>query len=494
MKILVINEPFTAYFCRTQRWAARTRGRVVRAPDWLAYATAVLEKTYSGQVALYDFPARNWGRVEFCDLIKREKPEWVVLDTTTPSIYSDIGYAKLAKSLSPQARVIFVGPHASALPEETLQAARGAADFVVIGEYDYTVCDIIDHPSHPQRIDGIAYWVDGQVYRTQPRGLIENLDDLPFPAWHHLNLLDYFDGGKLHPYVDIISGRGCPNRCIFCLWPQVMHGFKYRFRSPRNVVDEMEYAVKICPQVRATGEFFFEDDTFTVHKKRAMEICEEILRRNMKIRFSVNARVDTGDDELFRVMKRAGCRELLVGFESGDSSILERVHKGITLEQSRQFMVLARKNHLDVHGCFVLGLPGESRETARKTLDFALSLGLHTAQFSGAVPFPGTEYFRYCESEGLLLTRDWSAWLLDGEQRGVVEYPGLSAGEIDQLVDDCLKRFYLRPSYMLRFLLETRSWPDLYRKLRGARNFLSYLMEKTLGRNNTDHSKYAADN
>jgi len=181
MKILVINEPFTAYFCRTQRWAARTRGRVIRAPDWLAYATAVLEKKYSGRVALYDFPARDWGRAEFCDLIKREQPEWVVLDTTTPSIYSDIGYAKLSKSLSPQAKVIFVGPHASALPEETLQAAQGAADFVAIGEYDYTVCDIIDHYSHPERIDGIAYWVDGQVYRTQPRDLIENLDDLPFP-------------------------------------------------------------------------------------------------------------------------------------------------------------------------------------------------------------------------------------------------------------------------------------------------------------------------
>jgi radical SAM superfamily enzyme YgiQ (UPF0313 family) len=332
---------------------------------------------------------------------------------------------------------------------------------------------------------------NGKVNITKPRKMIDDLDELPFPAWHHLDLMKYFDGGKLHPYIDIISGRGCPNRCTFCLWPQVMHGFKYRLRSPKNVVDEMESDIKLCPKVVRTGEFFFEDDTFTVDKKRAMEICREILKRGLKIRFSVNARVDTADDEMFAMMKKAGCRELLVGFESGDQGILNKAHKGITLEQGRDFMRLAKKNGLDVHGCFVIGLPGETRATAEKTIDFALSLGLHTAQFSGAVPFPGTEYFDYCEKEGLLLTKDWSRWLLEGEQKGVVDYPGLSAKEIDALVDGALKRFYFRPSYLIRFALETKSIPDLYRKIRGAFNFFGYLLEKIRG-NKTDGSKYTA--
>ena len=491
MRILVINEPFTKDFCRTQRWAARTRGRVLRAPDWLAYATAVLEKEFPGEVKLYDFPAKNWGKDEFIGLISDEKPSWVVLDSTTPSIYSDIGYAKLVKEHSPDARVIMVGPHASALPEETLRISDGAVDFIAIGEYDHTVRDIIEGADTPEKVDGIAYMDNFVPRTTKERKLIENLDELPFPAWHDLDLMSYFDGGKLHPYIDIISGRGCPNMCIFCLWPQVMHGLRYRLRSARNVIDEIEHDIAICPKVVSTGEFFFEDDTFTVNKPRAMEICDEITRRKLKIRFSVNARVDTADDELFAKMKKAGCRELLVGFESGDQSVLDKMHKGTTIKQAREFMRLAKKNGLDVHGCFVIGLPGETRATAQKTIDFALSLGLHTAQFSGAVPFPGTAYFDYCEKESLLTTKDWSKWLLDGEQAGVIAYPGLSPKEIDELVDKGLKAFYFRRKYLINFLLETKSLPDLYRKIRGAFNFMGYLAEKIWGRK-IDRTKFTA--
>ena len=196
-------------------------------------------------------------------------------------------------------------------------------------------------------------------------------------------------GGKLYPYIDVISGRGCPNQCTFCLWPQVVHGTSYRFRSPRNVVDELEYDIKLCPRVLKGGEFFFEDDTFTVNKERAMFICEEILHRNLKITFSVNARVDSSDEKMFKVMKRAGCRELLVGFESGVQDILDNVHKNIRLDESYKFMEMAKNANLRVHGCFVIGLPGETEETAKKTTAFALSLGCNTIQFSGASLFQG---------------------------------------------------------------------------------------------------------
>ncbi len=480
MKILVINEPFVADFCRTQRWAARTRGRVLRAPDWLAYATAVIERDIpEAIVKLYDFPATGWGKKEFCELISQHQPDFVVLDSTTPSIFSDIEYAKIVKNLTKgKSKVIMVGPHVSALPEETLLIAEGSIDVVCIGEYDYTVRDVILNFNNLSEVRGICYLENGKPKRTKPRELISNLDELPFPAWHHLDLMKYFDGGKLYPYIDIISGRGCPNRCIFCLWPQVMHGLKYRFRSPKNVVDEIEYDIKLCPQVLHGGEFFFEDDTFTVNKERAILICEEILRRNLKITFSVNARVDTADREMFRIMKKAGCRELLVGFESGVQEILDRMNKNITLEQSREFVKLAKEAKLQVHGCFVIGLPGETEETAKQTIKFALSLDIDTIQFSGAVPFPGTKFFSLCEQNGWLLTKDWSKWLSSGEQQSVVEYPSISQQKINYYVDLGLKKFYFRPSYMLKFLVKTTSWSDLYRKLRGAKNFISYLLSK----------------
>jgi radical SAM superfamily enzyme YgiQ (UPF0313 family) len=476
VKILVINEPFIKGFCRTQRWAARTRGRVLRAPDWLAYCTAVLEKE-GFNVKLYDFPANNWDKQDLRNLIKNNSPDFVILDSTTPSIYSDIECARICKEVS-GSKVIMVGPHISALPSETLQIANGYVDCAVIGEYDYTVKDIINNYNNLESVKGIAYFKENAVKLTEKRGLIENLDNLPFPAWHHLDLMRYFDGSKLYPYIDIISGRGCPNQCIFCLWPQVMHGNRYRFRSPNNVVDEIEYDIKLCPKVLEGGEFFFEDDTFTVNKERTIKICEEIIKRNLKITFSVNARIDSFDLDMFRIMKKAGCRELLVGFESADQKILDNVNKNIKVEQMKEFMKFAHTADLEVHGCFVFGLPGETKETIQKTTDFALSLGLTTIQFSAAVSFPGTEYYDVCKKNGWLKSEDWRQWLKEGEQATVINYENLTSREIDQYVDLALKRFYLRPEYLFNFIFKNRNLSDLYRKLRGGLNFFSYLFNK----------------
>jgi len=474
MKVLLINEPFIKDFCRTQRWAARTRGRVLRAPDWLAYSTALLERD-GIESKLYDFPAQGWGRKQFEEIVAAERPDYVVLDSTTPSIYSDINCANAVKQLT-NAKVIMVGPHASTLPEETLMIAKGAVDVIAIGEYDYTVRDIIQNEGNWENVPGIAFVRGKEGVLTGPREPIENLDELPFPAWHHLDLMKYFDGTKLHPYIDIFSGRGCPYKCSFCLWPQVMHGRKFRFRSPANVVDEIEHDIEICPKVLKGGEFFFEDDTFTVIKKNAIAICDEIIKRNLKIKFSVNGRVDCASLDMFEKMKEAGCRELLVGFESGNQEILDNVSKKITLEQGRHFMDLAKKAKIDVHGCFVMGLPGETTQTMEKTINYALSLGLHTVQFSAAVPFPGTDYFDWCKKNGYIKAKRWDEWLKrGGEQSPVIDYPGLTADQVERFVDRGLTRFYFRPAYMIKFLLETRSSSDLYRKLRGFKNFIKYL-------------------
>jgi anaerobic magnesium-protoporphyrin IX monomethyl ester cyclase len=479
MEILVINEPFVKDFCRTQRWAARTRGRVLRAPDWLAYATAVLERE-GEDVKLYDFPAEGWDKDKLRDLVQKKQPDVVVLDATTPSIYSDIDCARIVKEEA-DSKVIMVGPHVSAVPEGTLKDATGYVDVICRGEYDYTVRDVVkcfEGDKNLGDVLGISY-VDkkGVINHNANRPLIENLDELPFPAWHHLDIMKYFDGQKLYPYIDMISGRGCPNRCIFCLWPQVMHGLTYRLRSPENVVDEMEYDVEHWPKVKK-GEIFFEDDTFTVNKKRAMRICEEIFERGLEVMWSVNARVDTGDIELFKKMKEAGCRELLVGFESGDQGMLDRMNKHLTLQQSRDFVKIAHKAGLVVHGCFVLGLLGETKETMEKTVKFALDLNIDTIQFSAAMPFPGTEYYRICEEKGIIKANSWEDWLDEGEQSTVVEYPGLSKEEIEYYVDKGLKKFYFRPRYMVKYVLDTHSLYDLYRKLRGFKNFTSYLIER----------------
>lgn len=478
MKILVINEPFVPGFSRAVRWAARSRARAQRHPDWLAYATAVLEKD-GFDVELYDFPPKGWGKNKLAELVKEKQPRIVVLDSTTPSIYSDVQCAKICKSVT-DCKVIMVGPHATAVPEETLRISEGAVDFIARGEYDYTVRDLVrcikERYEHDyENILGVSFIKNKEVIHNKHRPFIENLDELPYPAYHFLDMRDYFDAGKLYPFYTIEGGRGCPYRCTFCLWPQVMHGRRFRLRLARNIVDEIEYALEKWPKLRQ-GEFFFEDDTFTASTKHVEGICDEILKRNLKITWSINARADLTDPLIFRKMKLAGCRTIWLGIESGVQKILDNCKKGITIEQMKNFIELAHSVGLTVHGCFVLGLPGETKETLKETLKFAWSCNSDTLQISAAVPFPGTEYYQMAKEKGWLRAKSWSDWLQGGEQTAVVEYPGLTREEIDYYVDLGLKKFYFRPGYMLKFLFNTKSWPDLYRKLRGAKNFLSYLI------------------
>ena len=288
--------------------------------------------------------------------------------------------------------------------------------------------------------------------------------------------MKYFDGSKLYPYIDIFSGRGCPHGCTFCLWPQVMHGHKIRLRSPEKVVDEIEHDIQLCPRVARGGEFFFEDDTFTLVKSNAIAICEEILRRGLKITFSVNARTDTADEELFKLLKRAGCRELLAGFESGDDDVLTRMKKKESVDDARIFMDLAREQSWTSTGVLSLDCRVKQSRQSKEPSNSLLNWDFIPVQFSGAVPYPGTRYFDYCKEQGLLRADRWDAWLEDGEQAAVIDYPGISKDTIKEAIDRGLKKFYFRPAYMINFLLQTRSRSDLYRKLRGAKNFFSYLL------------------
>lgn len=473
MKILLLNEPFIPQYCRCQRWPARTRARALRPPDWLCYAAAVLKQA-GLDVELYDFVANKWDKKRLSDLLKQKRPDFVVLDSTTPSIYSDIECAKICKQQA-DAKVIMVGTHATALPSETLTLAAGSVDVIALGEFDYTLRDIIRNWPILDEVKGICYLKNSEIKFGPPRQLIEDLDSLPFPSWEYIDIMKYFDAGRLYPYIDIIGGRGCAYQCTFCQWPQLMFGHKYRFRSPCNIADEIEYDLRLFPKLKA-GEFFFEDDTFTVNKERAYLICAEIQRRGLKINWSVNARPDIHNLELFKEMKKAGCRGFLVGFESGDQRILDNIKKGLKLEQAEEFVRLAKQAKIALHGCFVLGLPGETKETCQKTIDFALKLGLDTLQFSAAVPLPGSEYFEYCKSQGLLKAKSWEDWLDAGEQAAVVDYPDLSINEINRFVDRGLKKFYLRPEFVFKFIGYNKNINDIYRKLRGAFNFLSYLI------------------
>ena len=478
--VFVLNPPVVKDFCRSARWAARSRGRVQRHPDWLLTAVGVLERA-GFEVDFLDAPAMNLGREQVASALKKSRPGLLVLHTTTPSIDFDLGYASLAKELLPDCRTVAVGPHVTAEPEDSLERSKGALDVVARGEYDYTLRELAELAGSRwstlqlSEALGISYLdQDGKPLHTAPRSLL-NVNELPFPAWSHIDPRRYRDAGKRFPFITLISGRGCYGWCTFCRDVPLMEGRKLRVRDPGLVVDEIEYDFGLFPYLR---EVMFETDTFTGSSSHVRGVCEEILRRGLKITWSCNCRTDV-DLKVLPLMKRAGCRMLMVGFEFGTQEALDAVKKGTTLEHSVRLAREAERLGFTVHGCFMFGAPGETMDSGLKTIELAKSLPMDTVQFSGICAYPGSEIYNWAHGQGFLVPNTWREWVDENwEQITVLNYPELSKEEIDGLIDRGLKEFYLRPKQMLKMALAVRSIDDLKRKLYGFIGFSSYLSEE----------------
>lgn len=472
--VFILNPPVVKDFCRSARWAARSRGRVQRHPDWLLTAVAVLEAA-GWTVDFLDGPAMNLGREQVASALKKSRPGLLVLHTTTPSIDSDLSYGSLAKELFPDSRIVAVGPHVTAEPEDTLRRANGALEVVIRGEYDFTLRELANlgsahwGPSQLSEILGISYLEGDTPVHTSSRPYLD-VNDLPFPSWRHIDPRWYRDAGKRFPFLTLISGRGCFGKCTFCRDVPLMEGKKLRMRDPELVVDEIEYNFSLFPYLR---EVMFETDTFTASPPHVQGVCEEILSRNLKVTWSCNCRTDV-DLKLLPLMKRAGCRMLMVGFEFGTQEALDAVRKGTTLDHSARLAQEAKRLGLTVHGCFMLGAPGETMESALKTIEFAKSLPMDTVQFSGICAYPGSEIYRWASKRGYLVPGDWREWVDENwEQVTVLNYPELDKDEIDRLIDRGLKEFYLRPRQIMRMVKGMRTLDDLKRKIFGLRMFLS---------------------
>ena len=470
--IFVLNPPVTNDFCRSARWAARSRGRVQRHPDWLLTAVAVLEGA-GFRVDFLDGAALNLARQEVLSALKKSRPDLLVVHTTTPSIDSDLSYASLAKGLLANCRTVAVGPHVTAEPEDTLKRANGTLEAVVRGEYDFTLRELANLGSSnwsASRLSGILSisYLDGkEVVHTGPRDFLE-VNELPFPSWQHIDPRWYRDAGKRFPFITLISGRGCFGRCTFCRDVPLMEGKKLRMRDPELVVDEIEYDLSLFPYLR---EVMFETDTFTASPKHVEGVCKEILERNLKITWSCNCRTDV-DLKLLPLMKRSGCRMLMVGFEFGTQEALDAVRKGTNLKQSVRLAKEAQRLGFTVHGCFMFGAPGENMGSALKTIEFAKSLPMDTVQFSGICAYPGTELYQQASKDGTLVPNTWREWVDENwEQVTVLDYPELKKEEIDRLIDRGLKEFYLRPKQLFRMAFSARSTDDLKRKLYGFMSF-----------------------
>jgi len=441
LKTLFLNPPSFENFDggAGSRWPATREIESYWYPVWLAYPAGMLEGA-----RLLDAPSHHVSAEETINIARDY--EYLVLFTSTPGFPGDIRLVKKIREANPKIKITFVGPHVSVLPERSLKDCP-EIDFVVRKEFDYAVYEFANGKPLDE-ILGISYLKNGSVVHTPDRPEIQDLDSLPHVTEVYRRDLDvtkYNVPFLLYPYVSLYTTRGCPAQCTFCLWPQTLSGHPWRKRSTDDVAREMADAKEYWPNVR---EFFFDDDTFNIQKVRTIELCTKL--KPLKLTWSCTSRVTT-DYETLKAMKEAGCRLLIVGYESGDQQILKNIKKGATIERARQFTKDCHKLGLVVHGDFILGLPGETPATINNTIAFAKELDVETIQVSVAHAYPGTELYDYAVKNGFMVGDNK---MVDegGHQLAHIQYPGLPAEEILESVHRFYDEYYFRPKAVFRIL------------------------------------------
>ena len=486
MKICFINPPFKAEFgkfSRESRSPAITKSGALYYPLWLIYAAAHCEKA-GYDICFLDAPAKPMNEEQSLAYIKENAldAKLFVFGTSTPSIKSDVTFAAAVKDLCPSAFTLLVGTHPSARPEETL-GYSASVDAVAIGEYDNIVLELanaIDSGVDIEQVRGLCLNGADGCRRTPLMPAMKELDELPFASefiHKYLNPRDYFFAAATFPSIQIFTGRGCPFRCNFCVYPQTMHGHAFRARTAENVVAEFEYIAKNFPEVK---EVVIEDDTFTANKKRVLEVCSLLVERklNKRLRWLCNARVNL-DLETMKAMKKAGCRLIIPGIESGSQEILDNIKKGTKVEQFYSYVANAKKAGLLIHACYMVGNKGETKETMQATLELALKLNTDTAQFFPLIPYPGTEAYDWAYSNGYI-ELDYEKYCLpDGTHNTVLSLPHLSAQEMVDFCNMARKKYYLRPRYILhRLRVGLTDFSDFKRSLKAFGKLKQYLFSK----------------
>jgi hopanoid biosynthesis associated radical SAM protein HpnJ len=464
MKTLFLNPPSVEGFDggAGSRFQARREIRSFWYPTWLAQVAALVPES-----RLVDAPARGLSLEDVAPMGRDF--ELAVIYASAPTFHTDVAMAEALKRANPDLRIGFVGALSAVDPERTLQASR-AVEFAARHEFDFTIQEIAQGRPLAE-VDGIT-WRDGErIVHNPDRALIHDMDSLPFVApvyARDLVIEDYFIGYLKHPYMSLYTGRGCRSKCSFCLWPQTIGGRVYRTRSVAKVIEEVALMRQTFPQVK---EFFFDDDTFTDDRPRVEAIARELGR--LGVIWSCTAKPNVPRETL-AVMRDNGLRLLLVGYESGAQHILNNIRKGTRVDVMRRFTADCHDLGILIHGTFILGLPGESRETIRDTIAFAKEINPRTLQVSLAAPYPGTELHAQALANG---------WLAgdalvkgDGRQLAALGYDHLPAAEIFAAVSDFYRQFYFRPAKIAEICGEMLGdWDMAKRRLREGVEFLSFL-------------------
>ncbi|HYP14703.1 MAG TPA: hopanoid biosynthesis associated radical SAM protein HpnJ [Bryobacteraceae bacterium] len=460
MRTLFLNPPSFEGFDggASSRWPASREIESYWYPVWLCYPAGMIPDS-----KVVDAPPHKISIEQTVDMAKDF--ELLVLFTSTPGFDVDVKIAGMMKDSNPKLKVAFVGPPVTVDPEKALR--ESAIDFVVRREFDHQIAGFAKGAAL-ETLPGVSFRKNGEIVHNPEGGFIENLDELPWVTKIYERDLDfrrYNVPFLLNPFISFYTSRGCPAMCTFCLWPQTHSGHRWRLRSSDDVANECRYALEAFPGLK---EIFFDDDTFNYQKKRTIELCAKL--KPLKFTWSCTSRVTT-DYETLKAMKEAGCRLLIVGYESGDAQILKNIKKGATLEMAQRFTENCHKLGLVIHADFIVGLPGESRDTLRNTIEFAKRLDTETIQVSIAHPYPGTEFYDHVVSNGLITIDSMTDE--SGHQLPNIIYPGLNRGELVDWVERFYGEYYFRPKAAWRVVRKAVVNNDIPRLYKEAREYLS---------------------
>ncbi len=437
-------------------------------PTWLAQPAALVPNS-----KLIDAPPHN---IKLDEVVAQAKDfDLVVLHTSVPSFKSDVKCIEALKKANPKLIAGLIGAKV-AVDAAGSMAQAPVVDFVARNEFDFTVKEVAEGVPMAQ-IKGLSYRDEnGVVVHNEDREIMTDMDQLPFVTSVYkrdLEMEKYFIGYLKHPYISFYSGRGCKSRCTFCLWPQTVGGHTYRTRSVAHVIEEIKYCLKEFPQ---TKEFFFDDDTFTDNLPRAEEIARELGK--LGVTWSCNAKANVPRETL-KVLKENGLRLLLVGYESGNQKILNNIKKGMRVEVAEKFTKDCHDLGIAIHGTFIVGLPGETKETIQETIAFAKRINPHTIQVSLAAPYPGTFLYKQAVENGWLDVENAELVDENGVQIAPLHYPHLSHGEIFSAVEEFYRKFYFRAPKIASIVSEMVRSPDMMkRRLREGVEFWHFLRDR----------------
>ncbi|MBN2203319.1 MAG: cobalamin-dependent protein [Candidatus Aenigmarchaeota archaeon] len=443
MKAVFLNPPFKKFYNRVVRWQAVTNQGALHPPIWLLYQ-ATMTKQSGHKVDFIDAIAENLDYQKTIDRIG--DADVVVMETAASSFNNDVRFAKMIKEQRPDIKIAMSGPQVTAMPKFSM---KEPIDAVIFGEADLTTKEYVDSLNQANKSDilGLVWRNGNEIVQNKPRPLIEDLDSIPVPDRSLLPMDKYSDSMFPSPFSFYYTMRGCAYKCIYCLWTHTIYRQRLRFRSPRLAAEEVLNDIKKL-KLKC---FYINDECFTVNKKHLMEFCREL--GDPGIRWGCYFRSDNIDEEMCKRLKDSGCEIIRTSPEVGTNEGLKVINKGGTasMENDIKAFKLAKKYGFEIYASFVLGHPGETKETIKKTVEHAIELEPDTAQFAILQPLPGTPFYNYLKEKGYLLTENFDDYLNEaGSTKAVFEYPWLSHEDLVNGWHYCWRKFYMRPKFILR--------------------------------------------